>query len=77
MVRTQIYLSDAQQTALARMAQGRHSTNSALIREALDLFLSQEQPADRKRRRMRGFGQWANDKQRVKLAQLRGEERKF
>ena len=77
MTRTQIYLSEAQQLALADMARARHSTHSALIREALDRFLVQEQPASRKRQRMQAFGQWGEDRNRVSLAQLRSEERTF
>ncbi len=77
MTRTQIYLSESQQLALADLARARRSTHSALIREALDRFLGQERPASRKRRRMQAFGQWSDEAKRVSLAQLRGEERTF
>lgn len=77
MTRTQIYLSEAQQIALANMARARRSTHSALIREALDRFLGQEHPASRKRQRMQAFGQWGDARKRVGLLQLRREERTF
>lgn len=48
MNRTQIYLNEAQHHALARLAQERGTTASALIRDAIDGYLeSQLSPGDR------------------------------
>lgn len=48
MNRTQIYLNEAQHHALARLAQQRGTTASALIRDAIDEYLdAQLAPADR------------------------------
>ena len=40
--RTQIYLTQQQQQRLAHVSRGSASTKSALIRQAVDLFLSQQ-----------------------------------
>jgi predicted transcriptional regulator len=48
MNRTQIYLSESQHEALGALARARHSTASALIREAIDGYLaSQVSPKER------------------------------
>ena len=42
MIRTQIYLSEAQQQRLGALARERRTTASALIREAVDGYLEQQ-----------------------------------
>ena len=78
--RTQIYLSNNQQTTLGAMARAQRSTSSALIREAIDSFIA-VQPAQKNRAlRMRAAGQWQPDNarfKRVTLTELRSEERSF
>jgi hypothetical protein len=43
--RTQIYLTQQQQTQLALVSRGSAATKSALIRQAVDLFLAQQPKA--------------------------------
>ena len=43
--RTQIYLTQQQQQRLAQVSRGSASTKSALIRQAVDLFLAQQPKA--------------------------------
>jgi hypothetical protein len=40
--RTQIYLTQQQQTLLAQVSRGSAATKSALIRQAVDMFLAQQ-----------------------------------
>ena len=46
MVSTRIYLSEDTKEALRTLAEERGTSQSALIREALDLFLEEEAPSD-------------------------------
>ncbi len=77
MQRSQIYLSIAHLKALAVTARARGTTNSALIREALDQYLARQTPAEKRSARMLGFGAWASNADAPSLAQLRSEERHF
>ena len=62
LVRTQIYLSAAQQTALGRMAEQRGAPKSQLIREAVDAYIQQhDAPAPDKLALLRkARGIWAD-----------------
>jgi predicted transcriptional regulator len=75
--RTQIYLTPAQQAALAAMASAQGSSSSAVIRLAIDQYIAQHQPADKLARRRAAAGQWAANAKAPSLRQLRSEERKF
>ena len=62
LVRTQIYLTQAQQTRLAAACRRSAVTKSELIRRAIDQFLDQQAPADpaSKAQRVAGLvGLWA------------------
>ena len=62
LVRTQIYLTQAQQTRLAAACRRSAVTKSELIRQAVDQFLDQQAPADSasKAQRVAGLvGLWA------------------
>ncbi len=61
MVRTQIYLEEAQVEALRRLAAQTGRRQSALIRDAVDRLIAQEPPMeDRLTRLRRAFGAWAD-----------------
>lgn len=74
MRRTQIYLTDAEQEGLQRLAQGRGATVSAVIREALDQYLQVAADAAWQERRLAAFGIW-RETPAPDLEALRGEER--
>ena len=75
--RTQIYLTAGQQSALAAMAQAQGSSSSALIREAIDGYIQERQPASKLARRMAVAGSWQANSNAPSLRELRSEERKF
>ena len=77
MQRSQIYLSETHLSHLAVVARSRGTTQSALIREALDEYLVRHAPIDRRALRRQAFGAWAPNANAPSLAQLRSEERKF
>ncbi len=77
MQRSQIYLSESHLSHLAVHARSRGTTQSALIREALDEYLVRHAPVDRRALRRQAFGAWAPNADAPTLAQLRSEERNF
>jgi hypothetical protein len=58
MVRTQIYLTEAEQRALRSLASKRKRRQSELIRQALDEFISRSKRSHRQELRERAFGIW-------------------
>ena len=75
MQRSQIYLSESHLKTLALVARARHTTHSALIREALDQYLARQAPHDKRAARAQAFGAWASNQEAPTLRQLRAEER--
>lgn len=75
MQRSQIYLSQAHLSHLAVFARSRGTTQSALIREALDEYLVRHAPSDRRALRRQAFGAWTSNVDAPSLSQLRSEER--
>lgn len=75
MQRTQIYLTEAEQQGLQRLAESRKSTMSALIREAVDCYLQTAGTADWQAQRMAALGLWANHPAPPDIDRLRHEER--
>lgn len=59
MQRTQIYLSEAERQGLQALALRTGRSQSALIREAVDVFLHQHQPQGRQARLRQARGLWA------------------
>ena len=59
MLRTQIYLSEAERQGLQALALRSGRSQSALIREAIDAFLQQQQPQGRLGRLRQARGLWA------------------
>jgi predicted transcriptional regulator len=60
MQRTQIYLSEQERQGLQALALSRGSSQSALIREAIDAYLQLHQPQHRLARLRQARGLWAN-----------------
>lgn len=77
MQRSQIYLSEEHLGRLAAFARARGSTQSALVREALDEYLARQEPVDKHSLRELAFGAWASADQGPSLEELRQEERSF
>lgn len=75
MQRTQIYLTDDEQAAIRQIGIRTGRTQSALIREAIDCYIDQNQPAARQGKRMAAFAMWEGRDDTPNLAQLRAEER--
>ena len=60
MRRTQIYLSEPERQGLQALAQRSGKSQSALIRDAIDVFLQQHQPQGRLARLRQARGVWAS-----------------
>lgn len=75
MQRTQIYLTEDEQTALRQLSIRTGYTQSALIRQAIDLYISENQPVANQGKRMAAFALWKDREDLPDLAQLRREER--
>ena len=73
MLRTQIYLSEAERQGLQALALRSGRSQSALIREAIDAFLQQHQPQERLARLRQGRGLWAECSDLTDWSALRGE----
>ena len=77
MQRSQIYLTKSHLGHLAAHARSRGTTQSALIREALDEYLARQAPPDMRALRRQAFGAWAPNAGAPTVEQLRAEERRF
>ena len=77
MQRSQIYLTESHLDSLAAYARSRGTTQSALIREALDEYLARQAPLDKRAMRREVFGAWAPNAEAPTPRQLRSEERRF
>jgi hypothetical protein len=73
MLRTRIYLSEAERQGLRALALRCGRSQSALIREALDALLQQHQPQGRLARLRQGRGLWAARTDLPDWSALRGE----
>jgi hypothetical protein len=58
MVRTQIYLTEEEQTALRSLSRKTGLTQSELIRQAIDSFLAEETELDRSVLLSQAYGVW-------------------
>ena len=58
MIRSQIYLTEEEREALARLAGETGRAQSELIREAIDDVLARQEPEDRLARMRRARGLW-------------------
>jgi predicted transcriptional regulator len=77
MLRSQIYLSESHLGRLAGFARARSTSQSALIREALDEYLARQAPLDKRALRSQAFAAWQPNADAPTLAELRAEERRF
>ena len=77
MQRSQIYLSEGHLQRLAVVARARSTTQSALIREALDQYLERQSPTDKRAARLALFSAWAPNPDVPDVRALRSEERRF
>lgn len=73
MVRTQIYLTEAEQSALRSLANRSGRSQSELIREAVDRLIAQERESDRGRILGEAAGLWADPAGRPDFAAVRRE----
>jgi len=73
MVRTQIYLTEQEQTALRSLAGSMGRSQSELIRDAVDRFIESAQLNDRGQVLSAAAGLWADDAGRPDFVALRGE----
>lgn len=77
MQRSQIYLSESHLGQLAMFARDRKTSQSALIREALDEYLARQAVVDKQSLRSRVFAAWSANDAAPALDALRAEERSF
>lgn len=77
MQRSQIYLSESHLGRLAMLAHERKTSQSALIREALDEYLARQAAVDKLGLRSRAFAAWSANDDVPALDALRAEERSF
>ena len=75
MQRTQIYLTDEEQAAIRQISVRTGASQSALIRTAIDQFISQKNQTQNPAKRMAAFGIWHGNESLPSLELLRGEER--
>lgn len=71
MVRTQVYLTEAQRDELAALAQATGTKQSELIRDAVDLLIGQRSGARRNMVLARAAGMWKDRKDLPDLKALR------
>ncbi len=75
MQRTQIYLTDEEQNAIRQISIRSGTSQSALIRKAIDQFIAQHENKYDFSKRMNAFGLWQDHDNVPNLAELRSEER--
>lgn len=75
MQRTQIYLTDEEQVAIRQISIRSGTSQSALIRKAIDQYIAQNTPNTNASKRMNAFGIWQDYENLPSLADLRAEER--
>lgn len=77
MVRTQIYLTESEQQALRRLARQTGRTQSELIREAVDRFITHREEGDRSTLLRSAFGVWRYREDLPDFDRLRTEFDRF
>jgi len=75
MQRTQIYLTDDEQAAIRQISIRSGSSQSALIRKAIDQYIAQNATGTSASKRMNAFGIWQDHDSPPSLTELRAEER--
>ena len=75
MQRTQIYLTDEEQAAIRQISIRSGTSQSALIRTAIDQYIAQNTTGTNSGKRLNAFGIWQDHENLPSLADLRAEER--
>lgn len=76
MIRTQIYLTEAEHQGIRELAQATQQGQSALIRQAIDQYLTRKMPADKLAKIRRAKGIWKG-REDLDLAQIRADFDRF
>jgi predicted transcriptional regulator len=76
MIRTQIYLTEAEQRGIRELAATTRQCQSALIRQAIDQYLTRKKPADKLAKIRRARGIWKN-RSDINLAEIRTDFDRF
>jgi hypothetical protein len=77
MIRTQIYLSQTEKSALAQLSRQTGKSQSALIREAIDALISRQLPQDRLQLLQQARGMWQDRTDLPDFKRLRREMERF
>jgi metal-responsive CopG/Arc/MetJ family transcriptional regulator len=75
MQRTQIYLTEEEQVSIRQISIRSGTSQSALIRKAIDQFIAQNNTGANVSKRMDAFGIWQDHENLPSLEELRSEER--
>jgi metal-responsive CopG/Arc/MetJ family transcriptional regulator len=75
MQRTQIYLTDEEQVAIRQISIRSGTSQSALIRKAIDQYIAQNTTSTNTSKRLNAFGLWRDHENLPDLEDLRAEER--
>ncbi|NOU21952.1 MAG: CopG family transcriptional regulator [Methyloglobulus sp.] len=75
MQRTQIYLTDEEQAAIRQISIRSGTSQSALIRKAIDQFIALNTTGNKANKRLDAFGLWQDHENLPSLDKLRKEER--
>jgi metal-responsive CopG/Arc/MetJ family transcriptional regulator len=75
MQRTQIYLTDEEQVAIRQISIRSGTSQSALIRKAIDQYIAQNTTSPNTSKRLNAFGLWRDHENLPDLEDLRAEER--
>lgn len=77
MIRTQIYLTDEENSAVTRLAAATGEGKSEIIRNAIDEFIARHDTTSRLSRIQSAFGIWKNKKDVPDIRKLRAEFDRF
>ncbi len=77
MIRTQIYLSQAEKSALEQLARQTGKSQSALIRQAIDTLISMHRPQNRHESLRQAQGMWQDRADLPDFRRLRQEMDRF
>jgi predicted transcriptional regulator len=77
MIRTQIYLSEAEKQALEKICRQTGKSQSSLIRQAIDNLISRHEPQDRRQLLQQARGLWQDRTDLPDFSQLRREMDRF
>lgn len=76
MIRTQIYLTEAEHQSIREIARATQQSQSALIRQAIDQYLTRTKPADKLAKIRRAKGIW-KERDDLALAEMRADFDRF